>query len=50
MSIVGLAIVGPTSYVVGETMGKLTHGVNYKKHEGDEIKLRLRTVPSKIYK
>ena len=41
VSIAGLLIVGPTSYVVGETMGKLTHGINYKKSEGDDIKLKV---------
>ena len=44
VSIVGLLLVGPTSYVFGETMGKLTHGVNYKKHQGDEIKLKIKAI------
>ena len=41
VSIAGLLVVGPTSYLVGETMGKLTHGINCKKSEGDKIKLRV---------
>ena len=44
ISIAGLIIVGPTSYLFGETMGKLTHGINCKKHEGDSIKLRIKSI------
>ena len=44
ISIVGLIIVGPTSYLVGRTAGSMTHGVNCKKHQGDKIKLKLRKV------
>lgn len=42
VSIVGIIAIGPTSYLFGETMGKLTHGINYKKHEGDKIKLKIK--------
>ncbi len=45
ISIAGLIIVGPTSYVVGRAMGELTHGINYKKDEGDKIKLRIKKLP-----
>jgi len=41
ISIAGLLFVGPTSYLFGESMGKLTHGINYKAHEGKSIKLRV---------
>lgn len=44
ISIAGLIIVGPTSYLFGETMGKLTHGINYKKHQGDKIKLKIKNI------
>ena len=44
ISIAGLIIVGPTSYLFGETMGKLTHGINYKRGEGDTIKLKIYSV------
>lgn len=44
VSIAGLIVVGPTSYVFGQAMGKLTHGINYKKEEGDNIKLKIHRV------
>ena len=44
VSIAGLIIVGPTSYLFGQAMGKLTHGINCKKDEGDDIKLRIYSV------
>jgi hypothetical protein len=44
VSIVGLIVVGPTSYAFGRTMGQLTHGINYKKHVGDDIKLKIKSV------
>ena len=44
ITIVGLVLVGPTSYLLGESMGKLTHGVNCKKYEGDDIDLKLYSV------
>ena len=44
ISIVGILAIGPTSYLFGETMGKLTHGVNYKKHKGDEIQLKIKSL------
>ena len=44
VSIVGILLIGPTSYVFGETMGKLTHGINCKKHKGDEIQLKIKTI------
>lgn len=44
VSIVGILIIGPTAYVFGEAMGKLTHGINYKRHEGDEIKLKIKSL------
>lgn len=44
ISIVGIIAIGPTSYLFGETMGKLTHGVNCKKYRGDEIKLRIKSL------
>lgn len=46
VSIVGLLLIGPTSYAIGRAMGKLTHGINYKKHEGDEIKLKIKSIES----
>ncbi len=42
ISIVGILAIGPTSYLFGETMGKLTHGINCKKQEGDEIQLKIK--------
>ena len=44
VSIVGILAIGPTSYLFGETMGKLTHGINYKKQQGDEIKLKINSI------
>jgi hypothetical protein len=44
ISIVGILAIGPTSYLFGEAMGKLTHGINYKKYEGDEIQLKLKAL------
>ena len=44
ITIVGIIAIGPTSYVFGETMGKLTHGVNCKKAAGDEIKLKIKSL------
>ena len=44
VSIAGILLIGPTSYLFGETMGKLTHGINYKKSEGDEIKLKIKSL------
>lgn len=44
VSIAGILIIGPTAYVFGEAMGKLTHGINYKRHKGDEIKLKIKSL------
>ena len=44
VSIAGLIAVGPTTYLFGRLMGTLTHGVNYKKNEGDDIQLKLKTI------
>ena len=44
VSIVGIIAIGPTTYGFGRAMGGLTHGINYKKHEGDEIKLKILSV------
>ena len=44
VSIAGIILIGPTSYAFGETMGKLTHGVNCKKSAGDAIKLKVKSV------
>ena len=46
ISIAGLIIVGPTTYIVGRTMGELTHGINCKKHEGDSVKLIIKNLPA----
>ena len=46
ISIAGLIIVGPTSYLFGRTMGTLTHGINCKRHEGDSIKLIIKDIPT----
>ena len=44
VSIVGIIAIGPTCYSFGRVMGTLTHGINYKKHEGDKIKLHLKSI------
>ena len=44
ISIVGILIIGPTTYGIGRAMGGLTHGINYKKQEGDEIKLKIKSI------
>ena len=44
VSIVGILAIGPTSYAFGRAMGGLTHGINYKKHKGDEIKLKIKSI------
>jgi len=44
VSIAGIIAIGPTTYAFGRIMGGLTHGVNYKKHEGDEIQLKIKTI------
>ena len=46
ISIAGIVLVGPTCYIVGELMGKLTHGINYQKQEGDSMKLKIESVTS----
>ena len=44
VTIVGIIVIGPTTYLFGEAMGKLTHGINYKKHEGDAIQLKIKSL------
>ena len=44
VSIVGIVAIGPTTYAFGRALGSLTHGINYKKHQGDEIKLKIKAV------
>ncbi|MBQ6516946.1 hypothetical protein IJI31_07190 [bacterium] len=44
VTIVGIVLIGPTLFIVGETAGKLTHGVNCVKHEGDSVKLKVKGV------
>jgi len=42
VTIVGILLVGPTLFIVGETTGKLTHGVNCVKHQGNSVKLKIK--------
>ena len=44
VSIAGIIAIGPTTYAFGRIMGGLTHGVNYKKHQGDEIQLKVKDI------
>ena len=44
VSIVGIIAIGPTCYLFGKTMGKLTHGINYVKHQGDDIQLKVKSL------
>ncbi len=44
VSIVGILAIGPTTAGFGALMAKLTNGVNYKKHEGDDIKLKIKSI------
>ena len=44
ISIAGILLIGPTSYLIGETMGKLSHGINYKKQPGDAIQLKIYSI------
>ena len=44
VSIVGIIAIGPTTYGFGRAMGGLTHGINCKKEQGDEIKLRIKNI------
>ena len=46
ISIAGIILIGPTTYGLGRTMGSLTHGLNYKKHKGDSIQLRIKNIGS----
>ena len=44
VSIIGIASVEPTAKVSGGMIDKFTKGVNYKKHEGSTIKLRINNI------
>ena len=44
ITIVGLVLVAPTGYIIARTMGTLSHGINYKRHSGDSVDLRLRNL------
>ena len=41
VSIVGIPFLVPTGVTFGGVMGKLTNGVDYKRHQGDEITLKI---------
>jgi len=42
VTIIGIVLIPPTLFIMGETAGKLTHGVNCVKHEGDSVKLKVK--------
>lgn len=44
ITIVGIIAIVPTGYGFGRAMGSLSHGINCKKSEGDEIKLRIKSL------
>ena len=44
ITIVGIIAVVPTGYGFGRAMGTLSHGVNCKKSQGDEIKLKIKSL------
>ena len=44
LTIIGIIAIPPTGYGFSRAVGGITHGLNYKKEPGDEIKLRLKSV------
>lgn len=43
ISIAGIVLIAPTACAFCGTMGKLTNGINCTKHEGDEVKLKIKS-------
>lgn len=44
VTIIGILLIGPTGYVFGRITGKLSRGINCRKHPGDDIKLKIKKV------
>ena len=44
ITIIGLVAVVPTAYGFGRAVGGITHGINYKRERGDEIKLKILSI------
>lgn len=44
VSIIGIISIEPTAKATGALVDKFTKGVNYKKHEGNSVKLRINNI------
>ena len=49
VSLIGILLIGPTVAIVGGTLGKLTKGVDYKRHFGDEMDIEIKFINDKSY-